>query len=121
MLRTKNLGVSPMTSLVETVDELICEEMHVAHVKKPAARKNIAAEAGLSPWTLDSLLRGRIKNVEGIAARINAVLIRRLERRIADAEHRLDICRRAARRPDEDRIRAVQAAVEHARRALDAL
>ncbi len=121
MFRTKNRGVSPMNSLAETVNELICEEMIASRVKKPAARDNIAGEAGLSPWTLDSLLRGRIKNVEGIAARIDSVVIHRLEKRIADAEHKLAILRQTRLRADPARIRAAQAAVEQARKALDAI
>jgi hypothetical protein len=107
-----------MSSVAATADRLVRQEMLDRGVKIAEARRIVAREAGIAPGTFESLKRDRIKYVDRIAAKINAVLIRRIERKIAELEAELAVARLAAARPDDADILGAQAAVEEARRLL---
>lgn len=99
-------------------DRIIRETMVERGLKKPDARRVVAKEAGLKPGTLERLGNGSLVHVERIADRINAYVVRRLERKIAESEHDLAIARLASDRPDESRILDAQAALDMAKKAL---
>jgi hypothetical protein len=107
-----------MSSVTSTAERLIRETMIEHRVKKPEARNRVAREVGLSPGTLENLARGRLVNVERVSDRINAYLVRALERKIAQLEAELATRRLIARRPDEHSILAAQAALDEAKRLI---
>lgn len=81
--------------VASVADRLIGEEAVRSRVKRPVARVIVAKEAGLSPGTLENLERGRLKFVDRIASKLNDLLARKIERKIADLEHELDVLRRS--------------------------
>jgi hypothetical protein len=107
-----------MSSVTATAERLIRETMIEHRVKKPEARNRVAREVGLSPGTLENLARGRLVNVERVSDRINAYLVRALERNIAQLEAELATSRLIARRPDEHSILAAQAALDEEKRLI---
>ncbi len=105
-------------SIAATAERIIRETMIERGIKKPDARRVVAKEAGVKPGTLERLGNGSLVHVERITDRINAYVVRRLERKIAQAEHELAIARLAADRPDEPRILDAQNALDMAKKAL---
>jgi hypothetical protein len=105
-------------SIAATAERIIKETMIERGLKKPDARRVVAKEAGVKPGTLERLGNGSLIHVERITDRINAYVVRRLERKIAQAEHELAIARLASNRPDESRILDAQAALDMAKKAL---
>ena len=96
---------------------LIREEMLSRGVKFPEARKIVAREAGVSPGSLESLSRGRLKYVDRIADRINGLLIKKIEQKIESLKHELEIAKSVGNITRVDMDRA-EASLEEARRAL---
>lgn len=84
------------------------------------ARAVAARKAGIGPGTLANLRHGRVKTMTAhLRDRLAAAVVRVIETEIARLEHELEIARRAARRPDEARIRAAETALAAARQALE--
>src|ERR1700722_468831 len=104
-------------SVASVAERLVGEEMLANRVKRQEARKAIAREAGISPGSLESLSRGRLKYVDRIASKINAVLIKRIEQRIASLQHELEVARLVGDVSESDLGRA-EAALEEARKAI---
>ena len=98
-------------------ERLVGEEMLASRVKRPEARNIVAREAGISPGSLESLSRGRLKYIDRIADRLNALLIKRIEQRIASLQHELEIARALGDASEADFGRA-EAALEEARKAI---
>lgn len=96
---------------------LIADERLARGIKLPEALSLIAREAGLSPGTLQNLLRGRLKRVEYVAGKLQALRIRKIEQRIAVLQHELVLARLSSVVPEVDLARA-EAALQEALRAL---
>jgi hypothetical protein len=105
-------------SIAATAERIIRDTMAEHGLKKPDARRLVAKEVGIKPGTLERLGNGSLVHLERITDRINAYVVRRLERKIAQAEHELAIARLASNRPDESRILDAQAALDMAKKAL---
>lgn len=104
-------------SLANIADRLVGEEMLNRRVKRPEARKIIAREAGITPGSLESLGRGRLKYIDRIADKLNALLVRKIEQRIASLEQELEIAKALGRTSQVD-IQRAESALEEAREAL---
>jgi hypothetical protein len=98
-------------------DRLVGEEMLASRVKRPEAREIVAREAGIAPGSLESLGRGRLKNIDRIASKLNALLVRKIEQRISSLEQELAIAKAIGSAPQVDLERA-EAALDEARQAL---
>lgn len=105
-------------SIAATAEKIVRETMIERGVKKPDARKIVAREMGLSPGSLQRLAENRLVHIDRIANRLNAYVIRRLEKKISQLEGELEIARVAASRPDDNRIFAAQAALDEAKRLI---
>ncbi len=105
-------------SIAATAERLIRETMTERGLKKPEARRLVAREAGVAPGALERLANGSLVHVERITDRINAYVVARLERKIAEVEHELALARLAADRTVEPDIGRARAALEEARDAL---
>jgi hypothetical protein len=116
MLRT-NIVEKLSMSVASVAARLVSEEMLTRSVKRPEARQIIAREAGISLGSLEGLSRGRLKYIDRIADRLNALLIRKIEARIASLQHELEIARLIGDVSDVDLERA-EAALKDARQAL---
>lgn len=108
-----------MSATVQHVaDWLISREQRVSAVDRATARNIVAREAKVAPGALERLERGRLKFVERVAGKLDAVFIRKLESQIRELEGELAIARLRARRPDTDEIFAVASALEQAKATL---
>ncbi|CCJ07069.1 Hypothetical protein BN69_1618 [Methylocystis sp. SC2] len=105
-------------SIAATAEKIIRETMAERGLKKPDARRVVAREVGVKPGALERLGNGSLVHVERITDRINAYVVQRLERKIADIEHELALARLKADRTVEPDIDRARAALEDARRAL---
>ena len=104
-------------SLVSIADRLVGEEMLSRRIKRPEARRIIAREAGITPGSLENLSKGRLKFLDRIEGRLNALLIRKIELRISNLERELQIARSIGDITRVD-VEAAEAALEKARRAI---
>lgn len=104
-------------SLASIADRLVGEEMLTRRVKRPEARKIVAREAGITPGSLESLGRGRLKYTDRIAGKLNGLLIRKIEQRIASLEQELAVAKAIGRATEADLVRA-EAAIHEAKEAL---
>jgi hypothetical protein len=105
-------------SIAVITERIIRETMAERGLKKPDARRVVAKEAGVKPGTLERLGNGSLVHVERITDRINAYVVRRLERKIAESEHDLAIARLTAARADDVGILRAAAALDEAKKAL---
>ena len=105
-------------SIAATAERIVRETMIERGLKKPDARKIVAKEAGIKPGSIERLCNGSLVHIERITGRINAYAVRRLERKIIEINHQLDIARLAAARPDDPGILRAAAALEDAKKAL---
>jgi hypothetical protein len=104
-------------SALSVARQLIAEERAFRGVKTPEARGIVAREAGLTAGTLENLERGRLVKTDGIAERLNAYWIRKIEQRISSLRHELAVARAAQNVAQPDLERA-QSAIETAQRAI---
>ena len=104
-------------SVARVAARLVSEEMLARGVKRPEARNIVAREAGISPGSLEGLARGRLKYIDRIADKINGLLIRKIEARIASLQHELEVARALGDASEADFGRA-EAALEEARKAI---
>jgi hypothetical protein len=74
-------------------ERLVGEEMLARRIKRPEARRIVAREAGIAAGSLESLARGRLKFIDRIADKLNALLVRKIEQRIASLEEELAIAK----------------------------
>ena len=105
-------------SIAATAEKIIRETMAERGLKKPDARRLVAKEAGVKPGALERLGNGSLIHLERITDRINAYVVQRLERKIAEIEHELALARLTADRTGEADIGRARAALEDAKRAL---
>lgn len=112
-----NLLEKAAMSLANIADRLVGEEMLTRRVKRPEAREIVAREAGISPGSLESLGRGRLKHLDRIAGKLNGLLVRKIETRIAALEHELTIAKTLGG-PSEVDIERAESALQEAREAL---
>lgn len=99
-------------------DRIIRETMVERGLKKPDARRVVAKEAGLKPGTLERLGNGSLVHLERITDRINAYVVQRLEKKMADVEHELAVARLTLGRTPEPDIERASVALEDAKKAL---
>lgn len=99
-------------------ERLISWECEARGITRRMARVIVAREAGIAPGSIENLLAGRLKVVEKIAGRLNALLVARIERQIGELEHELALARLAARRRHPVDIGRAEAALREARAAL---
>ena len=116
-MKYPNLVDGVRMSAVALARRMIAEERVSRSVKLPEARAIIAREAGLLPGSLENLLRGRLVHIDRIAARLNGLLIAKLERKLSATQHDLAIAR-ASRRISEADLAGVEAALDAAREVL---
>lgn len=107
-------------SVAVTAERIIRETMVERGMKKPDARRVVAKEAGVKPGTLERLGNGSLVHLERITDRINAYVVRRLERKISQFEHELAVARLTAARADDTGILRAAAALDEAKKALRA-
>ena len=96
---------------------LIAEEA-ARGVTRPVARAIIARQAGIAPGTLENLERGRLKYIDRVAGRLNELLARKIERKIAELEFELESIMAARSRVGEVDVLRAQAALDEARRCI---
>jgi hypothetical protein len=96
---------------------LINDERVSRGIKLPEAREVIAREAGVSPGSLENLGRGRLKYIDRISGRLNALLVKKIEQRISSLSHELELARAAKTSSAADLGRA-EAFLAEARKAL---
>ena len=105
-------------SMAIIAERMVRETMVERGLKKPDARAVVAREAGVKPGAIRRLCNGSLVHVERITERLNAYAIRRMERKIAEFSHQLEVARLTAERPDDPGILRAAAALENAKRAL---
>jgi hypothetical protein len=104
-------------SALSIAERLVGEEMLAKRVKRPEARKIVAREAGVAAGSLESLARGRLKNIDSLAGKLNALRIRKLEEKLASVQHELAIAKAMGGLSQVDIDRA-EAAIAEAFQAL---
>lgn len=80
-----------------------------------------ARRMGLAPGTIQNLVKGRLKFVERVEARVREAFIRMLEQEIAKATHELEIARRISARLDSAAVLAAETAVVSAQKRVEEL
>lgn len=115
-MRPNLLEKVSMTAL-SIAERLVGEEMLTRRVKRPEAREIIARQAGIAPGSLESLGRGRLKNTDSLAGKLNALRIRKLEEKLVSVQHELAIAKAMGRLTQVDIDRA-EAAIKEAFEAL---
>ena len=118
MFRSKNRN-DDMSSVASSAERIVRETMLEYGVKKPDARAIVARETGLKSGTFDRLARGQLRHVERVQEKLNAFLLRSLERRIIALQHELEIRRLAAEGQSDPDLAAAAIALEQAKRALN--
>jgi hypothetical protein len=96
---------------------LIAEERVGRGVKWTEARSIVAKQAGVAPGSLENLERGRLKFVDRIEGKLRALLVRKIEQRIASLTHELQLAKTMYGTSDPD-VRRAEASLEEARKAL---
>jgi hypothetical protein len=104
-------------ALSSMAGRMIGEVMLDKGVKRPQARAIIAREAGISPGSLESLSRGRLKYTDRIASKLNALRIRKLEEHMLLLQHELAIAKTMDAHSKVDLTKA-EVALADARKAL---
>lgn len=104
-------------SIASVADLLVGEEMLTRKVKRPEARRIVAREAGISPGSLESLSRGRLKNTDRIESKLNAFRIRKLQEKLLSVQHELAIAKAMGVASEADIDRA-ESAIKDAQKAL---
>lgn len=90
-------------SIAGFADQLVRAEMR-SGLKRPDAERAIARRIGVAPSSLETLRRGRLKNVDGIGTKIRKALISEFERQIQTLEHKLAVARAMDRPIDFDAV-----------------
>lgn len=80
-----------------------------------------ARRMGLAPGTIQNLVKGRLKFVERVEARVREAFIRMLEQEISKATHELEIARRISARLDSAAVLAAETAVVSAQKRVEEL
>lgn len=104
--------------VVRVVRTLVAWESEVRGITQKAARQIVAREARVAPGSLERLSAGRLKFTDRIAGRLNELLVKKIERKMAELEHELALARLACRRASPIDVERAEAALEEARRAL---
>lgn len=105
-----------MSALI-IAERLVGEEMLSRRVKRPQAREIVAREAGVAAGSLESLARGRLKNIDSLVGKLNALRIRKLEEKLVSVQHELAIAKAMGVATQVDIDRA-EAAIKEAFEAL---
>ena len=105
-------------SVAAVAEKLINSEASSRRVKRIEARDIIARESGVSTWTLENLLRGRLKFADRLAGRLNDLLERKLESQMRELEHELAILRAQNSSARQSDLLGAAAALDAAREAL---
>lgn len=103
---------------VQAAKTLIGWEAEQRGITFKDARRIVAREARIAPGSLERLSAGRLKFVDRIAGRLNELLVKKIERKMADLEHELAIARLASRRADPIDFARAEAALAEAARAI---
>lgn len=106
------------SSVATVAKRLIEREKIRSGVKLPEARKKIAREAGITPGSLENLLRGRLKHVDRIASCVYSLRVKKIEQELAALEQELEIARKLGGNDPEINLGRVETALADARRAL---
>lgn len=104
------------TDIFAVAEKLVAWKREQAGVTTAEARKLIAREARIAPGALERLTARRLVFVERIAGPLNALLVRTIERKIAELEHELFVAK-SVDRPSVDVV-AVETALRAAREAM---
>ena len=102
-------------SLAQTVLAAIKQEQVIRGVKRRDAMKLFAREAGLSPGTIENLVRGRLRDVARIERQVNAYLASRANREIDRLQHQLSIYSEVAGGERGSDLGRVQALLDQAK------
>jgi transcriptional regulator with XRE-family HTH domain len=87
--------------------------------KLPQARERVARGLGVSPGTLQSIRRGRVKRLaHDVFVRLCEALARQLESEIKAAAHDLEMVRARGAGVDSAALQEVDVALAHARSVL---
>lgn len=105
-------------SVLSVASRLISWEAERHRVKRPIARAIVAREAGIANGSLRRLEAGTLKFVDRIAGRLNELLARKIERRIAELEHELAALRATPGHLSEADVLAAAIAIEEAKRLI---
>jgi hypothetical protein len=104
-------------SALAIAERLVGEEMLSRRVKRPEARQIVAREAGVAAGSLESLARGRLKNIDSLASKLNALRIRKLEEKLVTVQHELEVAKAMGALTQVDIDRA-ESAIKEAQQAL---
>ena len=104
-------------ALSSMAGRMVGEVMLDKGVKRPEARGIVAREAGISPGSLESLSRGRLKYTDRIAGKLNALRVRKLEENMLLLEHELAIAKRVDAHSD-DEVDKAETLLKAAKKAL---
>ena len=107
-----------MSPTIEVLRRVIQAEQARSGLDRVTARSVIARRAGISPGSLENLLRGRLKNTERVEGRVNVYLERRIAQEIQGLEHDISVLRASRGNAADADILAAEAAVAAARNLL---
>lgn len=83
------------------------------------ARRRVADKLGCAPGTVESIVKGRKKHVDGVLKdRAHALLVKEIEKEIKALEHELETLRRVRSEPSHFEVSEVEACLEKARSLL---
>ena len=100
------------------VERLECAEMRTGSAL-PVARASLARRLGVSPGTLESIRRGRVKRLaHDVFVALQRALEHQLEREIEAAKHELAILRATGARVDAAAVAEVDEALARAREII---
>jgi hypothetical protein len=97
---------------------LIDWEVERSGICRRDARRIVAREARIAPGSLERLSAGRLKFPDRIAERLNALLVVKIERKIADLEHQRAIAVATGNRLRPIDLGRLDAALGEARKAI---
>lgn len=118
-MRTNLEDKKAMPVTVEEMYERLEERTAVRRrLKLPEARTWLARMIGVSPGTLESLRRNRLKDTDQLEKKINGAWVKHLEAEIAALTHELEMARQRGLRPDADEILAAETCLAQARKLL---
>ena len=97
-----------------------CVRFETRTKDRPTAIRAVANDTGLSPGTIENVMRGRHKSKFAFVIEpLRSLYIRKLAKEIERLEHELSLARLASARPDDCEILAAATALQKVRETLD--
>lgn len=99
---------------------LVMRERQRSHLDTSNAIRAVARKVGLSPGSLENLVRGRAKRITlSVAAAVRRVMIREVENEIARLNHELQLVRASDADPRSDAVTEIETLLARAQSLLN--